>query len=440
MLFSKFRFMKVSRHIRCSSNSKGCANRRAFFFGQTIQLKSATDYANDGYEQEADDISQKIASTGGNSFFKGSGSIQTKKFSSSIEKSNGANHGIISNGGHSLDSSTRNFMEPKFGYDFSKVKIHNDSAAHQSATDMNARAYTHGNNIVFGAGQYQPGTQAGKQLLAHELTHVVQQNGIPSAVQRKPLFDDVTPANRFEDDIDQFQKDYGIKVVFAGYVKTQKEPLIAKKDGDIIKVTMGPDYFNEADEQVRKAWIKAEIIAKFVKRDRFEELANDPTHAKLHELNPPHAAGAYCNLNCPATAESLAEYLKTGKVNKAECDPMAESEPGYGFDVSSLNTYTKPLPWPETESAIRKLLVNHGDFVVVEATRSEKQMKDLGISKNHYFTVLNVKGKLFAIDASQGGIVNSDLQQFINLNIVATTYRMAKGDFKVKSVRPTIKH
>jgi hypothetical protein len=87
--------------------------------------------------------------------------------------------GSLSSRGSGLPEPTRKFFEPRFGYDFSSVKIHNDAAAHASARNINALAYTHGNNIVFGSNQYSPESDSGKKLLAHELTHVVQQgNGI----------------------------------------------------------------------------------------------------------------------------------------------------------------------------------------------------------------------------------------------------------------------
>jgi M6 family metalloprotease-like protein len=72
-------------------------------------------------------------------------------------------------------------MEPRFGHDFSKVRVHTDTRATESAHAVNALAYTVGPQIVFGAGHYRPGTTTGRQLLAHELTHVVQQQGQPSA-------------------------------------------------------------------------------------------------------------------------------------------------------------------------------------------------------------------------------------------------------------------
>jgi hypothetical protein len=80
-------------------------------------------------------------------------------------------------GGKNLSSEERSFFEPRFGYDFANVRLHTNNEANESAKTVNALAYTHGNNIVFGPGQYQPGNQESKKLLAHELTHVAQQNG-----------------------------------------------------------------------------------------------------------------------------------------------------------------------------------------------------------------------------------------------------------------------
>ncbi len=77
--------------------------------------------------------------------------------------------------GQPLDTDTRTLMESRFGHDFSKVRVHNDTQAGESVATVHSLAYTIGRNIVFGAGQYAPGTTEGRRLLAHELTHVVQQ-------------------------------------------------------------------------------------------------------------------------------------------------------------------------------------------------------------------------------------------------------------------------
>lgn len=83
----------------------------------------------------------------------------------------------LRSGGHPLDPESRSFFEPRFGRDFSHVRVHADDIAARSAQSMNALAYTVGNNVVFGAGQYTPTTAAGRKLLSHELAHVVQQGG-----------------------------------------------------------------------------------------------------------------------------------------------------------------------------------------------------------------------------------------------------------------------
>lgn len=86
-------------------------------------------------------------------------------------------HEVLRSSGQSLDSTTRAFMESRFERDFSQVRVHTDEKAAESAGTVDALAYTVGRDLVFGAGQYQPQTHEGRRLLAHELTHVVQQNG-----------------------------------------------------------------------------------------------------------------------------------------------------------------------------------------------------------------------------------------------------------------------
>jgi hypothetical protein len=87
-------------------------------------------------------------------------------------------HEILRSPGQRLDAATRAFFEPHFGHDFSRVRVHTDAKAAESAQAVNALAYTVGRDVVFGMGQYAPHTTSGRQLLAHELTHVVQQAGI----------------------------------------------------------------------------------------------------------------------------------------------------------------------------------------------------------------------------------------------------------------------
>ena len=88
---------------------------------------------------------------------------------------------VLASSGTPLDRDSRSFFESRFGHDFSKVRIHTGAEAASSARDVAAKAYTVENSIVFDGGQYAPHTQEGRKLLAHELTHVVQQTGGSSA-------------------------------------------------------------------------------------------------------------------------------------------------------------------------------------------------------------------------------------------------------------------
>ena len=138
-----------------------------------IQAKLKIGAPEDKYEQEADRVANQVmrmpepqvqqqATAKG----KAKGLVQTK-----------ANpHG----GGQSLPASTRAFFEPRFGEDFGEVRVHDDLAAHKAAGSIGARAFTYGNRVVFGRGAYAPHATTGLQLIAHELTHVVQSRS-PSA-------------------------------------------------------------------------------------------------------------------------------------------------------------------------------------------------------------------------------------------------------------------
>jgi peptidoglycan hydrolase-like protein with peptidoglycan-binding domain len=108
---------------------------------------------------------------------------------------------VLRSPGQPLGTETRAFMEPRFGHDFSHVQVHTDVRAAESARAVNALAYTVGRDVVFGTGQYAPGTTGGQRLIAHELTHVVQQRNAldraSSGLQLNP-HDDITEAQANE--------------------------------------------------------------------------------------------------------------------------------------------------------------------------------------------------------------------------------------------------
>ena len=183
------------------------------FFKKTVQPKLTINTPGDMYEQEADSVADKVMRMTEHDrvqtkFFKPATVVQRKCTHCKEEEkkvqrkeadgetmtptSTLENYlGNLSGAGHHLSGDTRNFYEPRFGYDFSNVKVHTDTAAAKSAQSINALAYTSGNNIVFNSQQYSPGTDSGKKLLAHELVHVMQQSGSsPGRVQAKVVDDD----------------------------------------------------------------------------------------------------------------------------------------------------------------------------------------------------------------------------------------------------------
>ncbi|MGE5380588.1 MAG: DUF4157 domain-containing protein, partial [Methylocystaceae bacterium] len=165
-------------------------NRR---LGQIIQTKLSIGPARDRYEQEADKIAREI-----NQFVDNGGKMrptpanithslthvsqispQSAGPGDNNEAVEGLEHHLKSSqsGGEPLPDTMRALMETQFNKDFSQVRVHTDNQAGQFNQGLGAEAFTHGHHIYMAQGRYQPGSNAGRQLLAHELTHVVQQGG-----------------------------------------------------------------------------------------------------------------------------------------------------------------------------------------------------------------------------------------------------------------------
>jgi hypothetical protein len=96
-------------------------------------------------------------------------------------------HEVLHSTGQPLDAATRGFFEPRFGQNLNHVRVHADTRAADSATTMGAMAYTVGSNVVFGRDRFSPHSTTGRNLLAHELAHVIQQaSGSPGTLRRTP--------------------------------------------------------------------------------------------------------------------------------------------------------------------------------------------------------------------------------------------------------------
>jgi hypothetical protein len=189
----------------CGGNCPRCSVAAA----ATLQPKLSVNEPGDVYEREADRVADQVmrmpdavlqkqctgcpdASAGPNDQEKpriqrlANGGAGSGEAASDFTSRLGA--------GAPLDTTSRGYFEPRFGHDFGDVRVHNGPQADRAAAGVQARAFTLGRDVVFAAGEYDPGSVGGKHLLAHELTHVVQQSGDTSGiVQREPACGTSTP-------------------------------------------------------------------------------------------------------------------------------------------------------------------------------------------------------------------------------------------------------
>jgi len=154
----------------CARKKPGTLRRSALAVGEP----------GDRFEQEAERIAGSVVRGGG------AGAAQPSAGAVSVQREGGGGassgpsappivHEVLGSPGQPLDGGTRVFMEQRFGHDFGRVRVHADARAAESARAVGARAWTVGNDVAFGAGAWAPSTTEGRRLLAHELTHVLQQ-------------------------------------------------------------------------------------------------------------------------------------------------------------------------------------------------------------------------------------------------------------------------
>jgi hypothetical protein len=173
----------------CGGGCPSCADETR---PKAIQTKLQVSTPGDQYEQEADHIADQVMRVRDPILERGEPRIHRHANGGSGTGEVAADFTNRLGSGMPLDAASRNYFEPRFGYDFDNVRVHSDATAALSAREVNAQAYTVGHDIVFDTGRFSPGTEEGRRLLAHELTHVVQQHtGSAGAskgttVQRQP--------------------------------------------------------------------------------------------------------------------------------------------------------------------------------------------------------------------------------------------------------------
>ena len=175
--------VSCGQHTIAGGECASCAEKKS-----GLQRKLTIGASNDPLEQEADRIADHVMAAPANSTINGA-SPRIQRFTGQTDgqadmEAPASVDRVLSNPGRPLDPELQQDMGQRFWHDFSRVRIHTGGEAAQSAQDVNANAYTIGQDIVFGAGQFAPGTHQGRRLVAHELTHVVQQqNATPDTSQ-----------------------------------------------------------------------------------------------------------------------------------------------------------------------------------------------------------------------------------------------------------------
>lgn len=200
------RMVQRSPACACGDGCSRCGEE-----APVIQTKLKISRPGDRYEQEAESVAKQVmpmadpqlqsacACGGGcpkhrvEQQGQEHASLQTRPVGSNVPEQTAVPpmvNEVLRSPGQPLDPEVRAFMELRLGHDLSQVRVHTDTKANESARAINALSYTVGRDVVFGEGQYTPGTVAGRRLLAHELAHTIQQTSIPRfswASPQRPL-------------------------------------------------------------------------------------------------------------------------------------------------------------------------------------------------------------------------------------------------------------
>jgi hypothetical protein len=183
----------LQRKCSCGASTASVTDKCEDCRAKTFQRKLSIGSSNDPLELEADRVADQVMNA--------SASPRVAAAPLSIQRFSGESGGelgsapasvdrVLGNAGRPLEPALQQDMEQRFGHDFSRVRVHTGGAAEQSARDVSARAYTVGTRVVFGAGGFAPSTRAGRRLIAHELTHVVQQSAEAKVIRCSPDSDD----------------------------------------------------------------------------------------------------------------------------------------------------------------------------------------------------------------------------------------------------------
>ena len=357
-----------------------------------IKTKLAINSPGDEYEQEADHVAeqamkmpepkpQSACACGGGcpkckvqQLSQDAARVQTRSSGSTKTEQNSAPpiiQDVLQSPGRPLESATRADIEPRLGHDFGEVRVHTDNKAAMSALAINALAYTAGQHVVFGANQYSPSTANGRRLLAHELTHVVQQAGSHMVRQARPgiVQRQETDAEPPPDHLDRFHAD----------------------PGAILRAINPHAYCR----------------------------MNCPATADAFEnfVRTGHVDLAHCDRD--AEFRGTSGYQIEGSLSRA-------------FRITP-DEHGRTRQLDRFVHLMKSRMPDHGDVVVVEAERTEAQQVGRSgghLSQYHYFVLVNIQETWFIMDAYLRAV--RPLAEFRDyLDELNVTYlRYVRGEFR----------
>jgi hypothetical protein len=302
-----------------------------------IQRKLKIGAINGPHEHEADQIAERVVRTepGANAQVN-SVPLQVSR-RDGVEQGTGDApdlvHDVLRSPGQSLDTTTRSFMETRFGRGLGSVRIHTDGPAASSADAVAARAYTVGEHIVFGAGEYLPAASEGRTLLAHEIAHVVQQSGGAPILRRTPK-STVKPAMT-EAEAEAWYREMNLEDVF-----TDPSPW---KEGDI---PLSNEALIHSIEEAAGQSLSAEEIQRQLLLRRAQ-----PLSASAYQAADPAAASSGLQQNIKRLQAKIrirkAKIEKLKKQGSSATGELSDAKAEMGAledEVSALKNARKNLP------------------------------------------------------------------------------------------------
>jgi hypothetical protein len=267
-------------------------------------------------------------------------------------------HEVVRSSGQPLDARTRGFMETRFSHDFSRVQIHTDARAVKSARTVNALAYTVGCDIVFDAGQYAPRTSEGQKLLAHELTHVVQQTHASSSAQAATALIGSDDSSEREAAVsaDAVLHDAPARVgapIAFGALQRQKNPL-----DDKAKAIIGKAKDTTVDADKRAVQLVNDIITEYYAGDA----------AKVDRVVFDDAkAGSGLDTVSVGSGPTTKGKISVGNYFVNNVDSFARRVLQVGHELEHIDQYRGGLAGGQNKNK-REFLAFHDESLAVEKT------------------------------------------------------------------------